>query len=86
MLLDKSTECSSCGTSSWQWEEDAHAFTAVVHVCPGCATKDRLRAGEKELSDMPGSSIKLVTRDTAARLMSAVRRRPLSLREKEGKS
>lgn len=85
-MLEKGQECGQCGTSTWQWEQDGQAFVAVQHVCMGCAAKARMQEGNADALKVPGSSVKLVTRDTAARLMTAPRKRPMSLREKAGKT
>lgn len=36
--------CPDCGTFEWEWEESETAWSAGIHLCPGCRSVDDLKA------------------------------------------
>lgn len=73
--------CQSCGTAEWQWREDPNAFVPMVHIDIGCMHKERFSDSIKHMPSQPGSSVRLVPRDKAARLAGQKAKRPKSPRE-----
>ena len=71
-LLESSARCQSCGTSSWEWEEDRYAYTPVPVQCMGCYVKE----GAREDDSPPGARITLIPKDQAERLSGAKAKLP----------
>jgi hypothetical protein len=91
VVLEESLICPRCGTAAWQWAEDPNAFTPMVQVDHGCMLKERFEDSIKHLPKQPGSSVRMVPRDTAARMQKQKAKRPKSPREiararREGKT
>lgn len=86
-FLEKSLECSSCGTAGWQWdpEQGGHplAFEAVATTCPGCARRDIAREMKGKGPNAPGEHMSLVPRAAAEKMAQTPRRRPRSPREQK---
>lgn len=66
-LLESSTRCPSCGTSSWEWDEDRYAYSPLTVQCMGCYIKEISREDDSP----PGSRVTLVPKEQAARLSEA---------------
>jgi hypothetical protein len=56
-LLDESQKCKSCGSSSWEWEEDKFAYGAGTYECRGCMILD---AARDDYNPGPGISMVLI--------------------------
>lgn len=37
-------KCPDCGTFEWEWEDDPEAWSAGLHWCLGCRSRERLEA------------------------------------------
>jgi hypothetical protein len=70
--LERAERCTSCGTSSWEWEADMNAYIAVRQQCPGCLRRESVM---EDTQDPPkGSSVVLIPKAKA----EAVARDPKS--------
>ena len=58
--------CQSCGTDPLVWEEDPFAYHPVFVTCPGCQKRELL--SKDDTPRPPGTSIRLVPKQTAERL------------------
>jgi hypothetical protein len=92
-LQDKSKRCTNCGTAPWEWLDDEgnldpEAFAVLDQVCHGCAAKDRVRLAREtdKTAALQGASLVLVPKRLAAVAKAAARRRPMSARERAGRS
>lgn len=41
--LEQAFICQSCGTGSWEWDDDIHAYRAEPYFCPGCSKVETTR-------------------------------------------
>jgi len=79
--IEQSSRCVSCGTASWEWEENRFAYTAVDEHCSGCY--QRAVYQESMGSSMPGTSVKLVPTTPLLTAQATVNAKKRSLREKK---
>lgn len=54
--MEENTRCQMCGTATWEWDEDPHAYEPIAHLCKGCYLKDTAQEDSKNL---PGTTIVL---------------------------
>lgn len=40
---EQAQRCPDCGTFEWEWEEDASAWEADIHLCLGCHSLEKVR-------------------------------------------
>lgn len=38
--IEEATNCPSCGTAEWEWDEDRIAYIPVEKICRGCEIKE----------------------------------------------
>lgn len=55
-MYEESLRCDMCGTSSWEWEDNPHAYTPVDKFCKGCYIKS---AASDEKDVLPGTTVTL---------------------------
>lgn len=55
-MQEQGLRCDMCGTASWEWEDDPHAYTPVDKFCKGCYIKNASSEGRETL---PGTTIVL---------------------------
>lgn len=65
-IMEKSSRCSGCGTSEWEWGEDPYAYHPIFHTCPGCQKKEIL--GDDDTPRAKGTTVRLVPKAVAERL------------------
>lgn len=70
-ILESRGRCSSCGTSQWEWDEDADAYTAMRHICKGCMI---LYAAEEDNDRSLGSRMVLVPKRRAQEIEAKPKR------------
>lgn len=70
-LVEKALTCTLCGTAEWEWHEDRFAYEPIIETCIGCQQKDLV----KDEANMPGASIVLVPKATAAKMRAGDRRK-----------
>lgn len=63
-MAEQGARCDMCGTASWEWEEDTHAYEARDDFCLGCYRK-HMKSEENE--SLPGTRVILVPRGTPAK-------------------
>ena len=73
-LLEESNRCSSCGTYSWDWDEDRFAYSTAQHHCQGCFLLDA--AAEDTTERTPGSRMVLLPKAKAAEIAQRPSRPP----------
>jgi hypothetical protein len=81
--MEQSLRCVSCGTASWEWDENRFAYTAVDDFCPGCYQKAQFQDGESR--SLPGTSVKLIPTTPAlkAKMQVAEMKRARMMRDNE---
>ena len=79
--MEQSLRCSSCGTASWEWDNNRFAYTAIEEFCNGCYQKSVFQ--DTESNTLPGTNIKLVptTPELKAKMSVAARKRAMKMRE-----
>lgn len=55
--LEEADRCQLCGTASWEWDENPHAYQPQEVWCKGCYLKD-ITTETKD--NLPGTSIRMV--------------------------
>lgn len=84
VILEEALICGRCGTAPWMWD-GIDAYQAIVDECNGCKhldmQEDQMR--QPNTPKRPGQRVRLVTRDTAVRMVAGARKgkRPKSPRE-----
>lgn len=61
-LMESAAQCSMCGTSPWEWEQDRFAYEAAVSHCRGCAIKED---ASEDAPKTAGSTVVLVPKAVA---------------------
>lgn len=73
VALEKSDACASCGTHSYEWDEDPDAYVAVHVTCPGCMRREIMQADDTQRPK--GTSVRLLPKASAERLAAEVERK-----------
>ena len=72
VAMARARRCGMCGTDPEVWEADPYAYEPVFHTCMGCMKRELLEADDTPRPK--GTSIKLVPKETAARMRAAQER------------
>lgn len=60
-IIESRSQCSSCGTSDWEWDNDPDAYQAMRRICKGCMV---LYAAEEDKPSL-GSRMVLIPKKRA---------------------
>ena len=60
--LEQSFICQGCGTASWEWDEDPHAYYAEPYLCMGCQQVGNAQDRPEMKSKAKGMLVGLVRR------------------------
>lgn len=60
MEREKRERCALCGTASWEWEANTHAYEPTTQKCWGCYWKEWFQETEKNEARELGSRVTLV--------------------------
>lgn len=66
VALERGEKCTRCGTREWEWHEDPNAYEPIYWTCMGCQKRELLEKSDEKTA--PGTSIRLVPRQTAAKM------------------
>lgn len=64
-LVDTASTCQSCGTASWEWDDDKFAYSPGTSTCRGCMLLD---AAKEDFDPGPGTRMILIPKERATQL------------------
>jgi hypothetical protein len=68
--LEKAQKCHRCGTASWEWAADPHAYEPMIEACIGCIKLEAVR------KDIPAGDSTKHAYLSPKRVAEMIRRRP----------
>lgn len=75
-ISEQALSCSMCGTSSWEWEENPHAYAPEETHCRGCYLKS---VASEDSGKLPGTTV------TLAPVNDSFRARAEEVRDRQAK-